>query len=594
MVDQLNAEQLQAASHGDGPMLVLAGPGSGKTTALAARFQYLVQHGVTPESILCITFTRKAAQQLRERIVSATGLPSSRINAGTFHAVARGAIVQMPHLFPALSGRRLIDEAEATTIIRRLLRGHVLDENEAPALIAGFKDRLITAEMLRRHLHEARMPATEYDMAVVELYAAYQRHLEQNRLVDFGDLISGVVHALRADRAAAHAFGSRFRYVMVDEYQDINVAQHALINLLLGQHRNLWVVGDDDQALYGWRHADVRFILEFARNYPDAKIQTLSRNYRSQPVILAAASAIIARNAGRYRKSLVATRTDARPIHLHVSRSADAEAEWIARKIAELRAGGHRPKDMAVLARVSDHLAAFERACFRHGIPAFVVGATPFWERVEVRQALAVLQTLTNTVIDPTLDHAPRWMLERIAGMRRSRGFVPTGALICSFLADNPPKAARAERKAAWKHAMAQLHVEIEQAQSAEGLKARLAAGTRIAEGADAVQICTIHASKGLEWPIVFLAGLEAGVLPHARAEDYEEERRLAFVAITRAADQLYLTMARERGRRDTAPSPFQAEMLSGLPANAVIRSEGLGGLSGASSAVPAPGPRPH
>lgn len=572
----LNTGQNEAADHKEGPMLVLAGPGTGKTKTLAERYVRLMADGIAPGSILCVTFTRKAAQQLKDRISAATGLPPERVTAGTFHSVVKAVAGRIPEAFPEISGKRLLEESEASAIFRRLCQTHPMDEDDAAERVSGYKDRLMDPKAAAAEAAQSPGAEGEILRRAAAVYADYQKALAGSDLIDFGDLIMGGVLAMREDDELADAISSQFRHLMIDEYQDLNPAQHALIDLFLSAHDNLWAVGDDDQSLYSWRHADVAGMLDFAKLHPGTKTVRLTENYRSRPAVLKAANALVSKNHRRTAKALVPTRTGGSPIRVHEARTADAEAEWIARRIASSLAEGQDPREIAVLARVGHLLGGVERALTRHKIPVKIVGAPPFWELPAVRQALSLVQALASGVRFPlSLDVAPRWTVDKLLGRQRTKAFLQTVRLVCNELHENPPKRYPEEKRAAWRHAIGQLLAEAEAHPEAQEMCALIAQNARSGDGKDAVTACTIHGAKGLEWREVYVVGWEKGVMPHARCEDLEEERRLAYVAVTRAKDRLALTFSAERLRKDTTPSPFLDELLSGLQPSEIERSKG-------------------
>lgn len=579
MSSSLNKEQEIAANHTKGPMLVIAGPGTGKTATLTARYVRLLKKGVSPENILAITFTKKASQELKERIAKNTKLPPNRISAGTIHGLARQLIFGFPDHFPNLKNRKLISENESRYIIRNIIKDFPIAEDDAVSQISGFKDQLLKPEDIFQILRSTNGEEKTLLEYYARTYQAYERIMLNQNTMDFGDLISGAVDNLKNNPEFLKTLSNKFKFVMVDEYQDINKAQHEFIKLLVSEHNNLWVVGDDDQSLYGWRFAELKYILDFQNEYPNAKIQTLVQNYRSLPIIIQAANALVSKNRNRYPKNLKPTRTGLEPVKVHAARTPEAEAEWIAQRIIELKNRGLEYKDIAILSRVGHNLIAFERALNKHNIPVEVIGAPPLWDTPSVRQALSTIQTLINYTIDPNLDPAPNWMIRKLEQKQRGKNLISNTKLVCNDMIQNPPRKYNSEQKAAWKYALEQLIAEVEQAQTPQELikiieKSR---DPEIKQNHNAVQAITIHASKGLEWPAVFVTGLEQGVLPHVKSENLEEERRLAFVAITRPMVCLFLSYSEERNRRTTKTSPFINEILSGLPTDSIIKTSASG-----------------
>lgn len=557
---KMNEEQLQASIHGEGPMLVLAGPGTGKTATLAARYKHLISKGIPPESILSITFTKSAAIQLRERLSQESGINMKNIMAGTFHAVASGLIKAMPEAFPMLKGRRMAEEEQSRKIAAEIARKEPVDESDALARISAFKDTMInvskakTLALIAKNKMEAQ--------AWVRVYENYELSMQKQGLYDFSDLIFCVVEGIKRNPTIRSQIANRWSYLMVDEYQDINAAQEEMIGLLLGTSHNLWAVGDDDQALYGWRQADVQLLLDFSKRHPGAKIVLLKDNYRCPPIPLQMASRLIVKNKNRYPKILRPTRPENGPVILHEALDGDREGKWVANEIKQLIKQGVSPNEIAVLARTGSVLGPTERGLRKLNIPCRITGAPPFWQQPCIKIGLGLIQHVTGEKI-AQVDPPPRWMIEKINHQRRTRAFEPVAQMVCRFLEENCSKGLNQERRASWKHAIQELSQECIEAKSASVLSQKVIAGRRPIE--QGVHLSTIHAAKGLEWHSVFIIGLESGILPSQLSEDTEEERRLAYVALTRTRNDLFLSYATERLRKTRNPSPFLQEMLSGI-----------------------------
>ena len=566
----LNPEQKAAATHLDGPCLVLAGPGTGKTATLVARVAWMIGPARIPASqIVALTFARKAAAEIRERIAHQAKVPDPRrLNVGTFHATALLLLRLAPQAFPDLADRTLLDDAEAARIARQACQDLPCDDQDAPERISGFKDRLLSPQEARADARRRGGPDLASEEAFARGYALYQQELDRRKAIDFGDLLMGVVSRLRdpGTRGLLEELREGWRHLLVDEYQDLNPAQHAMADLIAGERDNLWAVGDDDQAIYGWRHADPKSILDFERRHRNARVLRLVQNYRSTPQVLAAADALIRRNAERFQKTLQATRPPGPPVEMLAAPTPEHEGRLVAERIASLLRQGMRPRDVAVLARTAAFLAPVERALARRGIPVRSAGGG-FWAQREVRQALAAILARCGLALSPGLDPAPAWILRRIEERQRGRDFQAVAQLALSLLEESPPKRLNEERKAAWRFHMQQLGEEIREAGAPEAVLERMRAGRpRGGESEDAVVLSTIHAAKGLEWPAVFVVACEEGALPHARTDDLPEERRLAYVALTRARDRLVLTRAEERLRKPQKPSRFLAETAAGIP----------------------------
>ena len=348
----LNPEQ-QPATHSQGPALVLAGPGTGKTTTLVGRYRFLLEQGVSPTNILATTFTRAAARQLKQRISQSTGLPPRDLMVGTFHALCLrlldGEIGQALGLRERV---RIVSEGDRFRILQEVV-DRSIEPEECLEAIDRYKDRLIGPASAREELAHVPRALLEDSRKLVDAYEAYQVRLSRAGLHDFGDLLMLVVSALGADPDLRSAYSERYRHLLVDEFQDVNPAQHAFIQLLLDQHGNLLAVGDDDQAIYGWRGSDVKYILGFSDDHPGASTYRLARNYRSQSVIVERATQLISNNRSRFSKPLraVSEETTARAVKICGASGEVAEAEWIARSIQELARHGVLLEEIAILVR---------------------------------------------------------------------------------------------------------------------------------------------------------------------------------------------------------------------------------------------------
>lgn len=572
----LNPEQRCAAAHRDGPMLVLAGPGTGKTATLVARFGHMVREGFDPSSFLSITFTRAAAQQLKDRMARVTGILPGSIPASTFHSFCLALLRRYPDHFGRLATRRLISDGEQNHILSEIVDGGRFGEDDVVTSISRLKDSLITPQAQAALAEKAPRARRDAEFRLAERYAAYQNRLEEGGLMDFGDLIMGAVQVLEADRALASGLSSRFGYLMVDEYQDINLAQARLIDALLVAHDNLWAVGDDDQSLYAWRGSDVSYILDFQSRYPKAGIVRLVRNYRSTPSIISAAGVLIKKNVKRLEKDLISQTDGGPPVDVRSFATPDLEAAWIAERIKNYLQEGRSPSSIAVLCRVGHDLTEIERALEKEWIPVNVAGAASFWRLPEVKAGLKAIAFVTKSFISEYGDHVPAWLRGRLGKLSTRGSFGQVAARVCNDLAGTAPHKLTDERREEWINSLRQLRREVESCATPDILREKIR--DRIRESSsgrpnktDSVQLCSIHAAKGLEWPVVFVAGWEEDVLPHKRADDIEEERRLAFVAMTRARDQLHLSYAVERHEKPAERSRFLDEILGSVGPGDVV-----------------------
>ena len=613
----LNPAQREAVEHTEGPLLVLAGAGSGKTRVLTARIARLVHEGhARPAEVLAVTFTNKAAGEMRERITKQLGQEPAGMWIGTFHAIGARLLRANADRVGRTSSFTIYDEDDTLAVVKRLMERHrISPKTWAPRAIAdaisGARNALVGPEEF------ARLALTPLAKAVAPLYADWDAAFRAANAVSFDDLLWLPVQLLQQNDDVREKWSQRFRFVLVDEYQDTNQAQYELIRLIAQGHRNVAVVGDDDQAIYGWRGADVRNILEFERDWPDARIVRLEENYRSSPSILALANAVIAENEGRRGKTLRATRPDAGAVTLLAALDDRDEADAIVEDILARRNRGEAMLgDVAILYRTNAQSRPMEEAMRRRAVPYRLVGAVRFYDRREVRDLIAWLRLVANPADEEAFRRAigvPRRgigdaTVELIAVAARDAGMTlldaaRDGALLAAARPSTRESlTAFAELVARFREMADDASVdrlltsivdltgygEALRAEGPEGLERldnvaemiRSAAETVIDDGgevglrpldhflqratlvagldqlgpdADAVTMMTLHTAKGLEFPVVYIAGLEQGLFPLSRSLDdpdaLEEERRLFYVGITRAERSLQLSWARSRRR---------------------------------------------
>jgi len=639
----LNPEQREAVEHFEGPLLVLAGAGSGKTRVLTTRIVHLIEeYGVDPASILAVTFTNKAAGEMRERVRRLLGSEPAGMWVGTFHAIGARLLRRHATRLGWSPNFSIYDGEQTLREIKRVMERLGLSVKRwhpkaVQAAISSAKDKLIDPEAY------ASLARDAFSRVVADVYPAYQAALREQNAFDFDDLLVKPVELLRTDPEVLRFYSSRFQFILVDEYQDTNHAQYKFVELLAREHGNLMVVGDDDQSIYGWRGADIRNILDFESDFPDARVIRLERNYRSTARILEAANAVIAENVRRKGKTL---RTDAEPgepVTLVETADERDEADWIAAEIeARLAADAEcTPRDFVVLYRTNAQSRALEDS-FRHrDLPYQIVGGTRFYERREIMDVLAYLRLISNPkdagafdrvvnyprrgIGDTTKGRLLTWAAEQeipvleaaaradecpgigAAGARalasfaelivRYRGLAAhlgAGELIAklieeiglieALLEEGPEGEERIENvreleAAAFEFDERGVREEAEEEDGAAGAtsldlflqKVALVADVdRHDPEAHAVTLMTLHNAKGLEFPFVFIAGLEDGLFPLARAYDepdtLEEERRLFYVGITRARRKLYLTYARSRRRAGESMACVPSSFLDALP----------------------------
>jgi len=639
ILDRLNPEQREAASHVSGPLLIIAGAGSGKTRTLTHRIAYLLAEcGVRPSQILAVTFTNKAAAEMKERIADLVGDAARSMWVGTFHSICVRLLRQYGEAIGYTKNFVIFDEDDRQSVIKQALAELDLDPQRFPprnltARISDWKNDLLLPDDAAAKIGERPMPP---DKVALDVYRLYQERLRRQNALDFDDLIMATVHLLRHSREVREGLQARFEHVMVDEYQDINQAQYELIQSLTGPHRNVCVVGDDDQSIYGWRGARVEIILQFDDDYPDAKIVKLERNYRSTQAVLDVANALIANNRGRRPKKLKAQGGPGDRVKLHVAGNEHDEAWYIADQIQHQRkAHGRRYGDHVVLYRTNAMSRVFEQVFHTKQIPYRILGGTRFFDRKEVRDAIAYLRVMLNPIDDVSLariinvptrgigqktidtlrDHAgmqrislweavlaasdreadilatgPRAKVAEFAklmtGLMALPGEMLPAQLVEAVIDGTGYRAALEEERTVEASGrlenlqeLVSLASEPDIAASEEPLatfleKVALQSDTDALDAdADAVVLMTLHSAKGLEYPVVFFAGLEEGLLPHQRsietAEGVEEERRLCYVGMTRAEHHLFLTRTFRRTVYGqtlmSKPSRFLAEIPSHL-----------------------------
>ena len=571
----LTAEQKYAAGTAAGPMLVLAGPGCGKTEALVARFQTLCDNGAKPEEILAITFTRKAAREMSTRIARACGLQADRLAIGTFHAVALNIMRIYPQAFGDLARRRVMSEPEAEQLVLSVAREGDVPVDDLGSAIDRWKDDLVTPKVALEEARGKTGTARHQAERLARAYGIYQRRMREAEALDFGDIVMALVRTMRSDPKLLATLRRRYRHILVDEYQDVNKAQERLVRLLAGNGKGLWVVGDPDQAIFGFRGSDIRYILNFGKLYADFERAELTQNHRSTRYVVSTANAFIAKNQNRFGKRLVSDHAAGDAPVFHGAEDPQAEADWIARRVAGLIADGVPAEDIAILVRVAYHANWIEQALASHDVSFNLLGMTNFWGRPEVRQALNAITALTGADLGRGEGRIPEWIRDAVAPVDAD-DFTGTARKVCSVIARKPPKTITGQRREAWVTAMSLLAEEIRRTDDAQKVAAKIASREAIGrQTSGGVSVGTIHASKGLEWRYVFVAACEKGILPHAKNDDFEEERRLAFVAITRARERFFCTWSMSRGREETGPSVFIDE----LKAAAKLAEQDLGGV---------------
>jgi len=639
LLDDLNPPQRDAVVHTNGPLLVLAGAGSGKTRVLTYRIAHLIDEcGVPPWAILAITFTNKAAAEMRERISQLVGPSAREIWASTFHS----ACVRILRREAAAAGYRAGFAIYDADDQLRLMRACFSDEEIDPkrisprsvlARISDAKNRLVDAE---EFFEEADGFGDEI---VARLYRRYSGRLHAAGAMDFDDLLMVTTRLLESDAEVRERYQTRFSYVLVDEYQDTNHAQYRLVRVLAEPQRNICAVGDDDQGIYSWRGADVRNILDFERDYPDAYVVALEQNYRSSGTILRAANAVVARNRGRRPKELWTDRGDGEPLRVMACRDEHDEARTVLAEIERARAAGTSLSQVAVFYRTNAQSRSIEDQLVRGRVAYTVVGGPRFYERAEVRDVMAYLRAAANPTDEIAVARllgAPKRGLGpgcfgKLVACAQTHGFAIGDAIGQAELITGLNQLQRGALART-----ATLLGELQQAESAglplnalvvtaidrSGLKSALIAeATLDAQGrienldelenvaaeyqatalepslvgfleevalqSDAdlvdqehgqVTLMTVHNAKGLEFEVVVMTGMEEGIFPHARSDDpdsLEEERRLCYVGMTRAKQRLVLTHAETRAIHGSREYRLPSRFLSEIPRDAIHALEG-------------------
>jgi len=641
-LDELNVEQRAAVEALDGPVLVLAGAGTGKTRVLTTRIAHILSTGrARPYEILAVTFTNKAAREMKQRVGQLIGGAVEGMTwLGTFHAICVKVLRRHAELVDLKSGFTILDTDDQIRLLKQLIAAENLDPKRWPARqFAGLID-----SWKNRGLRPDQVPAGEAASFAngrgKELYSAYQTRLKELNAADFGDLLLESLRLFQQNPDVLAIYQKRFRYMLVDEYQDTNVAQYLWLRLLAQGSANVACVGDDDQSIYGWRGAEVDNILRFEKDFPGARVFRVEQNYRSSGHILAAASGLIAHNRGRLGKSLFTAIGDGERVGVESHWDDEAEARAIAERIEELRAAGHALNEIAILVRASFQMRAFEDRFVTLGLPYRVIGGPRFYERAEIRDATAYFEITLNPANDLKFEriaNTPKRglgqaSLQKIQRHAKARGIpiyfaareiIETDELgprqrrtladlIATFerwraLIDDLPHTELAELildesglTAMWQRDKSpQAHSRLENLkelvrfmeafESLAGFMEHvsLVMSAESESDGDRVSLMTLHAAKGLEFDTVFLPGWEEGLFPHQRALDesglagLEEERRLAYVGLTRARRRAQVCFAQNRRVHALWQSAIASRFVDELPEDHVEVVEGPGGGGG-------------
>lgn len=630
-LSMLNPEQRQAAETLEGPVLILAGAGSGKTRALTYRVANLMDHGVPAWSILALTFTNKAAREMKERITQLVGEKAESAWISTFHSTCARILRRDIEKLGYTRSFTIYDDDDQGTVIKEILKRLNIDEKflpprEVKAKISDAKNKLMGPDEWFAKTERDFRNQTLHDV-----FVAYEQRLKSANALDFDDLLLKTLKLLADHPPVLESYRDRFHYVMVDEYQDTNYAQYMLVKLLTDKSRNLCVVGDDDQSIYGWRGADIRNILDFEKDYPDAKVIKLEQNYRSTANILDAANQVIAHNAGRKEKALWTEAGAGETIKLYCAGDEREEAAWVADRIRKMNRHGEEYGRMAVLYRTNAQSRVLEEMLMRAGIPYKVFGGLRFYDRKEVRDVIAYLRVIANPTDDVSLRriinvpkraigdatiaelvrHAqeqemplfsaltdlPSSLSSRprkcvgdfftmMTALMAMKDAMPLGTFVKQMVdqtglmeqyqkEDSDEARSRVENIQEFLGAVEEFDLQTENATLEDYLE-NVALVTELDQAEEEKQyvtLMTLHSAKGLEFPNVFITGMEEGIFPSGRSlmdeQRMEEERRLCYVGITRAKERLFLSRASQRMLYNqinhNAPSRFLSEIPSRL-----------------------------
>ncbi len=634
ILDTLNDRQLEAVQCTEGPLLITAGAGSGKTKVLTCRIAHLLEKGVSPYRILAITFTNKAAKEMRERVEKLVGARAESMWLSTFHSFCAKLLrFEIDGKFGYTRNFTIYDATDQMTLVKDCLKQMNLDDKQFPprsvlGTISSAKNALMDA-------HEfAGRTSDFYEEKVAEAYALYEKKLLENNAMDFDDLLLLAVRLLKEYEDVREKYQERFQYILVDEYQDTNHAQYTLTRLLAAKWRNICVVGDADQSIYAWRGADIRNIMDFTRDYPDAASIKLEQNYRSTKTILHAANAVIDNNESHPQKKLwTENPTGNKIIHYHAQTEHD-EADYVAGVIYNRHEIGKEPYgNMAILFRTNSQSRVLEEKLMRYAIPYTMVGGTKFYDRKEIKDVIAYLRLLYNpedslsltriinvpkrnigattlehladyaeeqgislfealssteelpvtkrakaaledfsVTIFELLNHVDEWNVQQMMEeVLKQTGY---GAMLDKDAEHDPQGESRKENVGEFL-SVAKDYVDSNPDGTLQDFLENVALVSDVDEfesSESKVTLMTLHAAKGLEFPVVFLVGLDEGLFPHSRtlmdSSQIEEERRLAYVGITRAEQQLYVTNASTRTMYGHIAAYMPSRFLAEIPEN--------------------------
>ncbi len=643
----LNPQQKEAVETVSGPLLIIAGPGSGKTRVLTHRIAYLIEaQDVWPNRICAVTFTNKAASEMKQRLERLIGSRMKDLTVGTFHSLGVRILRQHADAIGYKRDFAIYDDDDQVSLVKQAMKDIGLDDKQYSP--RSFLSKVSAAKTVLASPEQAlRQAETYFEEVSARVYRRYQELLQANRAMDFDDLIKLTIELFTEQPTILRRYQERFLHLLVDEYQDTNHSQYIMVNMLAGIHRNMCVVGDEDQSVYGWRAADIRNILNFERDYPDAKVIVLGQNYRSTQTILSVADRVISQNTQRKQKLLWTENEAGLPVTIFEAYDESEEAQYVAREVKRLVSSGYNCKDIAVTYRTNVQSREIEQACMLYKVPYQLVGGVRFYSRKEVKDVLSILKVVHNpesnvdfmrmvnntplgkgigaktinelevyaqklgvplyTALTTAMKHQKRDKADQLAPgtpmlavsagkfapmistleeLLASRGELPVVGLLDLLLERARYQEALQdgtnEGEERWQNVLelrtvAENYADLPTTEALGKFLEDVALMSDIdtlKEEKEAVTLITLHAAKGLEFPVVFIVGMDEGILPHKRALDaeeagqeneMEEERRLAYVGITRAKQRLYLVYAFRRTLygvpQVNGPSRFLADL---------------------------------
>lgn len=651
ILKDLNQNQIEAVKAVHGPVLIIAGPGAGKTLALTHRIAYMIASGIKPENILAVTFTNKSAQEMQSRVAKLLGADLRRFargytrmpTVGTFHSVCAKILRNEAKVLGFSKNFTIYDEEDQLSLTKKVMEDLGFSQKNFNTYsilnrISKLKSSLIYPEGYEKE------SGNYYEKTVSQIYSAYQRELQKANAMDFDDLIMLAVRLFEKNPQILEKYQNQFKYILVDEYQDTNISQYVLTKLLVAKHRNLFAIGDTDQSIYTWRYADFRNMLNFEKDFPEAKIIRLEQNYRSTKTILNAGQGLIKNNVYRHEKELWTENADGEKILIGQLDDEREEAKFIIEKMKQMFQKGYKLNDFVILYRTHAQSRPIEEEFLTQGFPYKIIGALKFYERKEVKDILAYLRILANPndfVSLQRIYNIPARGIGKVAFLRltdfgrKNNLDLFESLLKAKEIDDLPAKSKFAlysfgktlekikqktknqeltklmkfiineinykghldtrteEGYMRWENvkelltvarkynsfktdeAMTKFLEEVALIQETDPIRAKTSNGARnIEEDKNFTHMMTLHSAKGLEFPAVFLVGMEEGLLPHSKSLDnpieLEEERRLCYVGITRAKKRVFITFARSRTIFGTSSQGISSRFLGEIPEEVV------------------------